>query len=422
MNAMIPSIDIQDGRAVQLVGGKQKALDGGDPIELARRFGRVGDIAVIDLDAAMGKGSNAAIIEKMLPLAPCRVGGGIRDVQSARSWLDRGAKKVILGTKAIPEILRELPKERIIAAVDAEFGKVVIEGWTQTTTSTIEEKIAQLKEYVSGFLVTFVETEGRMQGIDLQQVAQVAKWAGPAAMTVAGGVTTREDLRAIAELGCQAQVGMALYTGRIDLAAGLWAQVKSDRSDGLVSTVVCDLRGVALGLAYSSEESLRVALERGQGVYWSRNRGLWIKGESSGNVQELMRVDLDCDRDTLRFVVDQRGAGFCHFNTTTCWGESSGLSALESTLLARKANAPAGSYTQKLFADPSLLDAKIREEARELTEATQRSEIIHEAADVLYFTMAKLVVKGVALHEIEEALDQRALKISRRGGERKGEV
>jgi phosphoribosylformimino-5-aminoimidazole carboxamide ribonucleotide (ProFAR) isomerase len=89
---IVPSIDLQDGQAVQLIGGEVKALDAGDPRPLAKRFGVVGEIAVVDLDAALGKGSNAAIVQDLVDLAPCRVGGGIRDVTSAIAWLDRGAR------------------------------------------------------------------------------------------------------------------------------------------------------------------------------------------------------------------------------------------------------------------------------------------------------------------------------------------
>src|SRR5690349_18112854 len=104
---IIPSIDLMDGQAVQLVQGKTKVLEAGDPRPLAERFGIVGEIAVIDLDAAMGRGSNATVIADLLKIARCRVGGGIRDVDTARKWLDMGAAKVILGTRAVPEILSQ---------------------------------------------------------------------------------------------------------------------------------------------------------------------------------------------------------------------------------------------------------------------------------------------------------------------------
>ena len=142
---IVPSIDLQEGRAVQLIGGAKKALDAGDPRPLATRYGRVGEIAVVDLDAALGKGSNAEIIGDLLDLAPCRVGGGIRDVASAIAWLDRGAQKVILGTAARPEVLTELPRERVIAALDASHGEVVVEGWQKRTGHGVLERIAELR-------------------------------------------------------------------------------------------------------------------------------------------------------------------------------------------------------------------------------------------------------------------------------------
>ena len=112
---IIPSIDLMDGHAVQLIGGKEKSLDAGDPRPIAKRFARAGEIAVIDLDAALGRGDNSDLIKELLAIAPCRVGGGIRDLETARMWLDAGAVRVILGTKAVPEILCELPKDRVMA-------------------------------------------------------------------------------------------------------------------------------------------------------------------------------------------------------------------------------------------------------------------------------------------------------------------
>jgi phosphoribosyl-ATP pyrophosphohydrolase len=207
---------------------------------------------------------------------------------------------------------------------------------------------------------------------------------------------------------------MALYTGRLGLAEAFSAPLRSDRQDGLWPTVVVDERGTALGLCYSNLESLRAALERGHGVYHSRSRGLWIKGATSGATQELVRIDADCDRDCVRFTVRQQPPGFCHLNTRTCWGHEAGLGALARRLAERKVSAPEGSYTARLLADPDLLAAKLREEAAELAEATDRAGAIHEAADVLYFTLATLARHGVDLADVERALTRRALKVTRR--------
>lgn len=411
---IVPSIDLQGGQTVQLVGGAEKAIDAGDPLPIAQRFSIAGEIAVIDLDAAMRTGSNAALVEGLVARFPCRVGGGIRDVETAVRWLDLGAARIILGTMAKPEILAKLPRGRVIAALDARHGEVVVEGWKEGTGRGILERVAELKEHVGGFLVTFVEREGRMGGTDLGLAKAVVEAARPCRVTIAGGVTTPEEIRALDALGADAQVGMALYTGRLDLADAIMAPLISDRPDGLWPTVVVDERGLALGLVYSSRESVREAVRRRMGVYQSRSRGLWVKGATSGATQELIRIDLDCDRDSPRFVVRQTGPGFCHLDTRTCWGEDAGLGHLERTLRARRAEAPAGSYSARLFRDPALLAAKLREEADELAAAAARDDVVWEAADLLYFTLARLAAEGIDLAEVEAHLDRRALKVTRR--------
>ncbi|MEL6714287.1 MAG: HisA/HisF-related TIM barrel protein, partial [Planctomycetota bacterium] len=161
---IIPSIDLSGGTTVQLVGGEDPALDAGDPRPLLERFARVGETAVIDIDAARGDGDNRDLIEELCRRGPVRVGGGIRSVEDALRWLDAGARKVILGTAATPEILGQLPRERVIAAVDARAGEVVVEGWRKDAGEGLLERVRRLAPYVGGFLVTFVEREGRLGG------------------------------------------------------------------------------------------------------------------------------------------------------------------------------------------------------------------------------------------------------------------
>lgn len=416
---IVPSIDLQGGSTVQLVGGREKALDVGDPLAVAERFAVAGEIAVIDLDAAMGAGQNAALVRSLVRRHRCRVGGGIRSADAARGWLDAGAERVILGTAARPDLLRQLPRERVIAAVDAVDGEVVVEGWTTRTGAALVETVRTLAPYVGGFLVTFVEREGRLGGTALDRVPALVEAAGAARLTVAGGVTTPEEIAALDRMGADAQVGMALYTGRLHLADAVSAPLTSDRPDGLWPTVVCDAHGVALGLAWSDRESLRAALDRGRGVYHSRRRGLWEKGASSGAVQRLLRVDLDCDRDALRFTVDQAEPGFCHVETWTCWGPAGGLPALARTVRARRTMAPESSYTARLFSDPALLRAKLFEEAGELMAAEGADHVAEEAADLLFFALTAAASKGVGLAGIERVLDRRRARATRRPGEAK---
>jgi phosphoribosyl-ATP pyrophosphohydrolase len=418
---IVPSVDIQGGNAVQLVGGEKRELDAGDPRPITERFARVGEVAVIDLDAALGEGENRSVIEALCRDHPCRVGGGIRDLASAQRWLDAGARRVILGTAARPELLSQLPRERTIAALDARHGEVVVEGWRTRTGASILDRMVELRDHVGGFLVTFVEREGRMGGTDLERVRELVEAAGNARVTIAGGVTTPEEVATLDSLGADAQIGMAIYTGRLGLAEAVAAPLKSDRADGLWATVVTDEHGRALGLCWSNLESLERAIDTGRGVYWSRRRGLWEKGATSGASQELIDIAVDCDRDALRFRVRQAEPGFCHLERWSCWGSDRGLPDLARRLAERVRTAPEGSYTQRLLEDPELLHAKLREEAGELAAARDRNEVTWEAADLIYFTLVAMARRGVSLEQVEEELGRRSLSISRRPGNAKPE-
>lgn len=415
---IVPSIDIMDGQVVQLVGGREKALEAGDPLAVAEQFAVAGELAVIDLDAALGRGSNADIIERLVRRFPCRVGGGIRTPEAALQWLDRGARRVILGTSATPEVLCQLPRDRVMAALDGIHGEVVVEGWRKETGVRVLDRIAELRQYVGSFLVTFVELEGRLGGTDLGAVRAVIDAADGVPITAAGGITIADEVAALDRLGADAQVGMALYTGKLMLGEAFAAPLRSDRPDGLWPTVVVDPNGVALGLVYSSRESLSEAIETRRGVYHSRSRGFWIKGETSGNTQRLLRVDADCDRDSLRFVVRQEGEGFCHLDTWSCWGSDKGLPALERRLSSRLAGADSSSYTARLVRNPELLAAKLAEEAAELAAAQTHDEVVWETADLIYHAMVSLIRHGVGLDEVTAELDRRALAIRRRDGSR----
>ena len=416
---IIPSIDLKDGQTVQLVGGRRPALSAGDPVPLARRFGRVGEVAVIDLDAALGQGRNTNLAESLLEEAPCRVGGGIRDLSTALRWLDAGARKIIIGTAADEELLSRLPAHRVIVALDTREGEVVVEGWQRRTGQDVARRMQELRSLCGGFLVTLVEQEGRLTGLDPSQVRHLKEAAGPATLTVAGGLRDAGEVAALDALGCDVQVGMALYTGQLDLADAFLAPLVDRLGEGPWPTVVCDEDGVALGLVWSDRESVRRALTSGRGIYHSRRRGLWIKGQQSGAVQDLLSVDLDCDRDTLRFRVRQHGPGFCHLGQRSCWGEDAGVARLARRLTERAASAPAGSYTRRLLDDPDLLMAKLKEEAIELAQARDRDHVAAEAADVLYFTLTALVRADVPWARVGEILDRRALRVSRRPGNAK---
>ncbi|MGD0296875.1 MAG: 1-(5-phosphoribosyl)-5-[(5-phosphoribosylamino)methylideneamino] imidazole-4-carboxamide isomerase [Bryobacteraceae bacterium] len=218
---IVPCIDLMGGKVVQLVQGREKALEGGTPLEMLERFAAFPEIQVIDLDAAMGKGSNDDLVELIASRATARVGGGVRSPERARMLIEQGAHRVIVGTAAFQcELLQEIADavgpERLIIALDSKAGKVVVKGWQEATEFSAEQVIHQLEPYCSGFLCTYVDKEGLMQGTDLDWFRRL-RAATTHELTAAGGITTLEEIRELQNLGIHAALGMAIYTGRLSL-------------------------------------------------------------------------------------------------------------------------------------------------------------------------------------------------------------
>ncbi len=414
---IVPSIDISGGIAVQLIEGETPAIEAGDPRPILDRFALVGEVAVVDIDAARGEGSNEDLIAELCGRARIRVGGGIRDIDGAVGWLDRGAERIVIGTAAEPDLLAALPRHRIIVALDARKEVVLSHGWRRATGRSLLDRIGELRDLCGGFLVTIVEREGRLGGPDLEVAERVIAAAGDVPVTIAGGISTADEVATLHRMGADAQVGMALYTGRLALAEAVGAVLTSDRPDGLWPTVVVDQGGVALGLAWSDAASLAAAIDTRRGVYHSRRRGSWTKGEISGATQDLLAVDVDCDADALRFTVRQRD-GFCHTGDRTCWGADRGVRRLERRLAGVAADDPR-SNTRRLLDDPALLTAKLVEEAAELGAAADPEAVTREAADLLYFLLVRAVAAGVPLDAIENELDRRERRVTRRPMEAK---
>jgi phosphoribosyl-ATP pyrophosphohydrolase len=412
---IVPSIDIMGGRAVQLRRGREFVLDGGDPIERLEEFSVAGEVAVVDLDAALGQGSNAELIRDLVRRAACRVGGGIRDLDSARRWLDAGAVQIMIGTAATPEFCGALPRERVVAAVDAQRGEVVVEGWRKKTGIPVLERVRALAPLVGGFLFTQVEKEGEMRGFDCAAVEAVVRAAEGARVIAAGGITTPDEVAELDRAGADAQVGMALYTGRLSLGDAVAAPLVKPLHGDVWPTVVCDEAGQTLGLVWSTRESVARAIAERRGIYWSRTRqSVWVKGETSGNSQQLVRVDLDCDRDALRFTVRQHGVGFCHLNRRSCWESEFDLTDLERTLADRMARPIPESGSGRLLADPKLLREKLREEADELAQAETTGDVVRETADVLYMALVALARGGGTLADVRAELARRHRAVTRR--------
>jgi phosphoribosylformimino-5-aminoimidazole carboxamide ribotide isomerase len=225
---LIPSIDLQDGRIVQLVQGEQLAVETTDVDGWIQKFREFPAVQLIDLDAAKGTGSNDALLSRICAELPCRVGGGIRSVARARDVLRVGATHVIVSSALFTRgridlafaaaLAAALGPERIIAAVDSRGGTVVIHGWRTQLDITPDRAVRSLEPFVGGFLYTHVDREGLMRGTDLG-VIRAVRSATTHPFIAAGGISSWDEVQALAADGIDAVVGMAIYTGRMNPAS-----------------------------------------------------------------------------------------------------------------------------------------------------------------------------------------------------------
>lgn len=223
---LIPAIDFQQGRVVQLVQGARLALVSDDLDGWIDRFRPFPVVQVIDLDAAMGAGSNDALVRRVCGELPCQVGGGVRSTGRARSLIAAGARRVIVGSAFFTSTGVDLDAARafadavgpdaVVAAVDARGGSVAVHGWKTLLPVTPVEAVRALAPYVGGFLYTHIDTEGTLTGLDLDVALEVRR-ATDRPVIAAGGVRSLAEIERLDQLGIDAVVGMAVYTGAIDL-------------------------------------------------------------------------------------------------------------------------------------------------------------------------------------------------------------
>jgi phosphoribosyl-ATP pyrophosphohydrolase len=399
---IIPSIDLMNGKAVQLKQGKEKVLERDDVFALLKEFSVYGEVAIIDLDAALGQGDNKQLIKELLKVRACRVGGGIRDLDTAREYIKAGASKIIIGTNCREDWVKKIAKQYLIFAIDAKGDYWATRGWQTTEATKVLDLIPELSKNCSEFLYTQVEKEGLLEGIDKKRIEEVIS-ISKVQVTIAGGITDLSDIKWFSQRGANGQIGMSIYTGKLSLNDCFMAQLDFDKAP-LVPTVVQDIdSGKVLMLAYSNQESLALALSQQKGIYWSRSRNeLWQKGLTSGNQQQLILADVDCDGDTILFKVKQQGNA-CHFERFSCFASQNAnftLATLNGLLEKRKQMLPENSFSTQLFQSAEFRAEKIREEAEELIEAINFDDVRWEAADLIFFALTDALAKGVTINDI----------------------
>jgi phosphoribosylformimino-5-aminoimidazole carboxamide ribotide isomerase len=226
---LIPSIDLMSGRIVQLRQGEHLALESDDIDGWIARFEGFPVVQLIDLDAAMGRGDNGALVRRVARALPCQVGGGIRTPDRAAELLDDGARRVIVGSALYDAtgvradraatFAAAVGYESIVAAVDSRGGQVVIHGWKTTLPVSAKDAMRALAPHAGRFLYTHVDTEGLLTGLDLALVRDLAS-AAPRPLIAAGGIRDLDEVHALDRMGVDAVVGMAIYTDKIKIQVG----------------------------------------------------------------------------------------------------------------------------------------------------------------------------------------------------------
>jgi phosphoribosyl-ATP pyrophosphohydrolase/phosphoribosyl-AMP cyclohydrolase len=418
---VIASIDVQGGKVVQLKQGDELVLARDNAKELAAEFNRYGEVAVIDLDAAMNKGSNDELIKPLLRIAECRVGGGIKTVERAKELISFGAKKVIIGSTAfrvgdkfavntefLEALAKKIGKERIIVAVDARNGEIVVDGWKTSTGINLIDGAKLVEPFVSEILFTCVEREGMMSGTDLNQV-KLLREAVTCTITAAGGITTIDEVEEVSALGCDVQIGMALYTGKINLAESFLRSLNW-KKETLLPVIAQAEDGQVLMTGFADKEAVAETFARGKLCFHSRSRNrLWMKGESSGNTLDIIKLRTDCDQDAILATVKPNGP-VCHTGKYSCFAADKQYSweYLQEIITERFRNPAPGSYTASL--DDELVREKVQEEAEEICTAKTHDEVVWEAADLLYFMTVLMTREKVSVQEVFDELDRRHKK------------
>jgi phosphoribosyl-ATP pyrophosphohydrolase/phosphoribosyl-AMP cyclohydrolase len=359
------------------------------------------------------------------------VGGGIRTPEQAKELVSLGARKIIVGSSAFREpgggfavnipfleaMSKKIGRQRLIVAVDARGGEIVVDGWKTPTGLNLIDAAKAVEPFAGELLFTCVEREGTMTGIDLSPVQKLRE-AVSCQITVAGGVSTIDEITELAALGCDVQLGMALYTGKITLPEAFIASLNWKKANfqlpttnyQLLPIIVQSPDGQVLMTGFTDAEALAETFKRGNVCFHSRTRNkLWMKGETSGNTLKLIRLRADCDRDTLLATAQPAGP-VCHTGAWSCFSGNRNYTweFLQDIIDERFRNPAPGSYTATL--DDELVREKVMEEAKELCEAKTRDEIVWEAADLLYFATVLMSRAGVTVREILDELDRRHKK------------
>jgi imidazole glycerol-phosphate synthase subunit HisF len=462
---VIPCLDVAGGRVVKGVSF-ENLRDTGDPVEAAVRYEAEGADEVAFLDIAAAHEKRGTLVELASRVAevlsiPFTVGGGVRSVEDADALLKAGADRVTVNTAAVedPSLITRLAErfgaQCVVVAIDGKrvrdangpaVMRVTTHGGRRPVDRTVSSWAAAAAAAGAGeILLTSVDTDGTQAGFDLEMLRAV-RTVVSVPIVASGGAGRLDDFaRAVLVGGADAVLAASVFHDRVftigavkeamrraglavrPAPAQMRALLPRYDANGLVPVIMRDVvTGNVLTLAWANAEALAKTRETGFAHFYSRSRKvLWRKGETSGNVQRVAGISLDCDADTVLYDVHPSGPA-CHTGAESCFsrvetfdtfepgaGPSDALDLTElfAVVRMRKESPVPGSYTNKLLEDGvARIAQKVGEEAVETALASITGDakaLAGEAADLLYHLAVLLTARGVAPGDVAAKLTER---------------
>ncbi|MEO8586488.1 MAG: imidazole glycerol phosphate synthase subunit HisF [Acidobacteriota bacterium] len=459
---VIPCLDVADGRVVKGVSF-ENLRDAGDPVEAATRYEAEGADEVAFLDIAAAHEKRGTLVELVGRVAealsiPFTVGGGVRSVEDADALLRAGADRVTVNTAVVedPSLITRLAErfgaQCVVVAIDGKrlrdanglaVMRVMTHGGRRPVDRSVTTWAAAAAAAGAGeILLTSVDADGSQAGFDLEMLRAVRS-AVDVPIVASGGAGHLDDFaKAVLIGGADAVLAASVFHDRIFTVgavkeamrrAGLPVRPAPARArtllprydqNGLVPVIMRDVAtGKVLTLAWANADAIAKTRETGLAHFYSRSRqALWLKGETSGNVQRVAGISLDCDDDAVLYDVRPSGPA-CHTGAESCFtrvesfeavsrdADGLDLTDLFAVVKNRKESPVEGSYTNKLFDDGvARIAQKVGEEAVETALASVTGDgnaLAGEAADLLYHLAVLLTARGVAPGDVAAKLAER---------------
>ena len=320
----IPTLDISDGKAVLVKNGDvYKIL--GDPFDKAEFISINSHFQIIDIDAAKGKNNNRDLIKKIVKRYPCYVGGGIRTFDDAVDLLNSSARRIIVSTELNHDLLKRIPKDRLILAFDIDDNyNVYIKGRQEFHAKKLFDLFNEFIEYAEMITITFHHKEGTCLGIPLNQIKEIKEYIQNEniRIIVAGGIKSINEISELIDLGVVPQFGSVFWNGIFTLGEVfecISKKILEKKKESLIPSIIQSDEGVNLGLVFCNPLSLKISCDTRIATFFSREREkLWIKGSTSNNYFKVKNIHYNCDGSSLRFIVN--GDDFCHLGQKSCFG------------------------------------------------------------------------------------------------------